>query len=282
MIREFHAMGTHWWLRIDGATAQLLDAVVSLVEEAEQRLSRFRPDSTLSALNRDRRVTDGELAALARESLRLGDACGGAFNPAVGGALLAAGYDRSFDELPDRVDDRPAPQARPGLRVRGDAVTLSGEGPIDFGGIAKGWTVDRAGELLRDWGCPRFIIDAGGDILVGDAPRRDPLPIGLGDLALRLRAGAVATSSTLRRRWTAASGTKHHIIDPRTSRPSERCFAVASVVAPTATVADALATALIANPDATLPALEGCDAEALLEGVDGSRHMTPGLQAMLL
>lgn len=281
MIREFRAMGTDWWVRVDGGTAQLLDAVVGLVEEAEQRFSRFRLDSTLSTLNRERQTTDGELAALTRESLRLGDACLGAFNPSVGGALLAAGYDRSFDKLPATVDDR-KPGGRPGLLVRGDTVTLAGEGSVDFGGIAKGWTVDRAGELLRDEGCPRFIIDAGGDILVGDAPGRDPLPIGLGDLAVGLEAGAVATSSTLRRRWATASGTKHHIIDPRTSRPSQRCFAVASVVAPTATVADALATALIADPDATLPALEECGAEALLEGVDGSRHMTPGLQAMLL
>ncbi len=275
-------MGTDWWVRVDGGSVELLDAVVDLVEDAEQRFSRFRPDSVLSILNRERRTIDGELAALTRESLRLGDVCHGAFNPAVGGALLAAGYDRSFDELPDRVDDRPAPRARPGLRVRGDTVTLTGEGPIDLGGIAKGWTVDRAGELLRDQGYPRFVIDAGGDILVGDAPRRDPLPIGLGDLAVRLEAGAVATSSTLRRRWTAASGAKHHIIDPCTGRPSQRCFAVASVVAPTATVADALATALIADPDITLPALEQCGAEVLLEAVDGSRHMTPGLQAMLL
>jgi thiamine biosynthesis lipoprotein len=283
--REFRAMGTQWWLLAEGGAPEALAAAEALVHAEERRFSRFRAGSALSRLNRKRQVDDRRLAAVMVEALAFREGLGGAFDPAIGEAVLAAGYDRSFDDLPDMSEERPAPARGPIIRVDGDRVTLTGDGAVDLGGLAKGATVDRVGELLADAGCSRFVIDGGGDIVVGGCSRgREPEAIGLGagGHAVRLTAGAVATSSALERRWDTPAGTKHHIITPRSGVPSKSRFAVATVVAPSGAVADAVATALVADPNAALPSLAAYGAEALLATANGEYQMTAGLAPMLV
>jgi thiamine biosynthesis lipoprotein len=93
---------------------------------------------------------------------------------------------------------------------------------------------------------------------------------------VNLRSGALATSSTLRRRWNTATGPAHHVIDPRTGRPSDGPAVSVSVIAAEAWWAEALATIVLVGfgePDleADLPTLlEG--AGCLVTTVDGARH----------
>lgn len=279
MEYEFRATGTTWWLRSDGAPPSLMALVEHLVREYEARLSRFVADSALSRLNRERRVEDDVLATVvgaAEAARRLTD---GAFDARVGAAVCAAGYDRSFDALdrttgPVGVDGR-----RPAVLLLGTTVLLLGQGTIDLGGIAKGWIVDRAAELLGEAGA--CVVDGGGDIRAAGDDRVE-WPIGVGDgLAVGLHEGAVATSSTLERRWRTASGEAHHIVDPERSGPSSERVTTAVVVASDAATADALATAVIANPERGRRAVSASGGELLIRQASGTWEMTPGMTRYL-
>ena len=138
-------------------------------------------------------------------------ATGGRFDPTVLDALEAAGYDRSFDQLPaDRhgtADNRPALGPAPGLagiRIDTEAgtVTLPVGTRFDPGGIAKGYAADLLCADLRAGGAAGACVNVGGDLRVsGTSPRGGPWTIAVphphgGQAAtLELTDGAAATSS---------------------------------------------------------------------------------------
>ena len=279
----FRAMNTEWWISAPAAQQSVLDRVERLVHESEARYSRFRPTSLLSRLNVERRAVDTELAALVSRSLEIGRATGGAFDIRVGAAVIAAGYDRSFEQLPAMAtDDRLAPPvAMLDVRVEGDTVLLDGVGIVDLGGIAKGWTIDRVAELFNDAGVTDYLVDGGGDIRArGRDSSGDAWAVGVGDdLAIRLADAAVCTSSTQRRRWVTPAGAAHHIIDPARGQSAVEVVTSVAVIAADTATADALATAVIASP-AALGAAGPLGAEVLLQR-NGAWEMTPGMESWL-
>ena len=286
--RAFRAMNTEWWI---GAARPIdLAPAEEAVHAAEERFSRFLPDSALSRLNRERSWRDPALARLVRQALAMHEASAGAFDVRVGAAMNAAGYDRTFDAISDRVERSGAPVltfappvAALRVAVAGDVVRLDGSGTIDLGGIAKGWTVDRAAEQLERSGCHDYLVDGGGDIrAAGRDERGEPWIVGVGEgLAVRLQDAAVCTSSTRRRRWRAAGEDAHHIIDPETGAPSRHAIADAVIVARDATLADVLATAVIADPGRGLASVSAAGAEALVLR-DGCWEMTGGMHRWLI
>lgn len=259
-MASFRAMGTEVTVlaphESEQGEAQLAERVAAVFEEAEQRFSRFRSDSELSALNRaegavrvSRAMLDTLLAARSLVARTRG-----LFDPAVGAALIAAGYDRSF--APGALDRDDAPAWSPGARF--DELSLDADAgvvhrpehlQIDLGGFVKGLTADRAARLVEGVAA----IDAGGDaVLRGEGPDGDGWLVDVEDprdatrvlLTLRLRDRAVATSAPNRRRWRSGAQAMHHLIDPRTGRPSTTDLAQATVVAPCAAEAEALAKAV--------------------------------------
>lgn len=276
--RCFRAMGTEWWVASD--RDDLLPTAETLVHALDERLTRFSPTSALGRLNRERRSEDPLLRQVLEEALRLRDHTGGVFDPTLGRALVALGYDRTFADL------APAPRERPGLDARhhgpdGDhhihltptGVLLDGNFDVDLGGIGKGWAVDHVHDWLRAAGASRVLVDGGGDLRgSGQA-----WPIGVEDGgAVNLVDGALSTSSTRARRWRAADGAeRHHVLDPRTCEPATSSVEVVTVRAATATLADVLATALIVDPAGVLPRLAHLGAEALMRDAAGRWWATP-------
>jgi thiamine biosynthesis lipoprotein len=208
---------------------QAADRVEREFDEVEGRFSRFLPDSELSRVNaragRWTRVSDpfAELLGLALEAARLTE---GLFDPTILPALRAAGYDRDFGLV--RAG---APQtARPENCGRWTEIDLAGNQvliprgvELDFGGIAKGWAVDRGIALATE--LPWLLVDAGGDLRIEGSPPEGGLEIAVEDpldregevVRLRLEAGALATSSVTSRAWGPRL---HQIIDPRTGQPA--------------------------------------------------------------
>jgi FAD:protein FMN transferase len=226
-------MGTTVKLTADADSFdERVDAVRRLFEEREARFSRFRPDSELSVVNARAGTwtpVSPEFLAPLRLSLDGAAESGGLFDPVVLSALTAAGYDRDFAEVrrsPSGGD--PAAVAPRGswrdVEVDSDRVRLPRHLSLDFGGIAKGWTVDAAAEMAAET-LPWALVEAGGDLrLAGEMPEGG-LEVGVESpfdpearvLVLWLSHGALATSSTTTRTW----GTDlHHLIDPRTWRPA--------------------------------------------------------------
>jgi thiamine biosynthesis lipoprotein len=252
-------MGTSWWVACD--RSDLLADVEAWVRSLEARLTRFEPTSSLSRLNRERSTRDPVLAAVARAALHWQTITDGAFDATLGRPLAALGYDRDFASV---VPVAPRADASGSLRMSVDAATvaLEGEGALDLGGIAKGWTVDRVHDRLRRRGAREILVDGGGDLRGSGRSWMVGVP---GDRAVVLHDGAVATSSTLERRWTATDGTlRHHILDPATHLPADSSIVTATVRASDATTADVLATAVVVRPATVVPMLADHRASALL------------------
>ena len=120
------------------------------------------------------------------------------------------------------MSDAPFGWGRVKLDAAQGTVTLPKGLGIDLGGIAKGWAVDRATEMLAGQGIDEdaALVDAGGDIRASAAPGGEPWPIAVQDPldagsdlgGLKLSGGAVATSSVGGRRWQQNGQTMHHLI----------------------------------------------------------------------
>lgn len=252
----FPAMGTRVEVMVPAQDVAATHLARTLFEEWERRLSRFRPDSELCGVNtRGGGVVSPLLAEVLRSALLAAHETDGLFDPGLERQLVVAGYDRPFTEM----DPSAAP--RPGTPWPGGAwrrVVLTDrrfarlpEGMhLDLGGIAKGMAVDAAATLLRREGVPGGMVNAGGDLVVwGLPPRRRSWTVaidGATDLPpVPLRWGALATSSTRRRRWGPDGTACHHTIDPRTGAPAHTDLTQVSVVARTCRDAEVAATACL-------------------------------------
>ena len=259
----FRSMGTD--VEIVGPVHKRFDAAAYVVETTfhreDERFSRFRGASELSHVNRhagEPTEISPTFARVTRLALGAAERTGGAFDPTLLDAIVAAGYDRDFDEVlaGARVAARPG---RPGgrwreIRLEGSAIELPREVGLDLGGLVKGWTADVAAEAAVGAGLPWALVNAGGDLrLAGDAPRvdiavEDPDEPGASIGTFRLSRGAIATSSVTKRAWGDGL---HHVIDPGTGSPSRGDVLQATVWAPTCAEAEVLATvAVLKGPDA--------------------------------
>ena len=253
VLAEFRAMGTR--VRCIGpAGSRAFESAVAAVratfEREELRCSRFRGDSELTRVNACAgtwTTVSEAFAQLVRAALDGWARTGGRFDPTLLDALIAAGYDRDFDEivagarLQLRTDTR---AGRAGdVELHGRRLRLPENVALDLGGIAKGWTVDRGALAATSAGLPWALIDAGGDLrLIGEVPPNgleieveDPEAPDSDIGRIVLREGALATSSVTRRSWGVGS---HHLIDPATCAPSAGPVLQATVWAPTCAEAE--------------------------------------------
>jgi thiamine biosynthesis lipoprotein len=254
----FPAMGTEVELLLDAEPSAGGDAALAGAEREFERLeallSRFRPDSELSALNRLGALDAGDdLVAVTALALEARERTGGRFDPTVHDALVSAGYDRTFDEVPaDGVSGGPRPCGGD-VRIDGRRIEIEPGYRLDLGGIAKGYAVDRAAELLGAAG--PCLVNAGGDL----AARGRSWPVGVetgdGQITLALENGAIATSGRDRRHWRRDGADAHHLIDPAAGRPAESGFLRVTVVASTAVEAEVLAKAVFLGAEPEVPAV---------------------------
>jgi thiamine biosynthesis lipoprotein len=236
------------------AEAELAARVERVFAQAERTFSRFRSDSELARLNQadGPSVVSPTLFAALERARRYWALTEGWFDPTIGRALCAAGYDRSF--APGMLDRPESTATHPlagsfgdvGLDSTSRQATLPAECSLDGGGFIKGWTVDLAARLLPSLAA----VDAGGDAVVRGhgvdgvgwpVDVEDPFRPGRALMTLRLRDQAVATSGANRRRWRVGIGEAHHLIDPHTGQPANTDLVQVTVVAPSAELADVLA-----------------------------------------
>jgi FAD:protein FMN transferase len=272
--REFRAMGTDVELLVDAGDADgALVAAEAEFHRLEAILSRFRPESELSRLNEAGAADAGpELVALTSLALAARELTGGRFDPTVHDAVVAAGYDRTFDDV--AAD---GPEARPaacggGVRVDGSRIELDPGVRLDFGGIGKGWAADQVAKILAAAG--PCLVNAGGDIAV----RGGSWPVGVETMTVELTAGGLATSGRDRRTWRRGGRELHHLIDPETGTSAESDLLRLTVIAGNAVAAEVWAKALYLRGSAE--AAEEADERglpAVLVAADGSTRTAGGL-----
>jgi thiamine biosynthesis lipoprotein len=225
----------------------------------EECCSRFDPGSELRRLTR-RAGAPAPVTPMLFEAIRfalaVAEESGGAFDPTVGGRMETLGFDRHH---------RTGRSESSGLASNGDegvswrdvsldagAMTVTLHRPLllDLGAVAKGLAVDLAARELEPFG--NFAVDAGGDLYLGGC-NADGAPWSVGIRhprepavfeTIRVSNASVCTSGDYERR-SVEDGDVHHILDARTGA-SAAALASVTVVAPSAMVADALATAAFA------------------------------------
>jgi thiamine biosynthesis lipoprotein len=244
------------------------------IEDFARRLSRFRPDSELCALNRDPRE-EAPASILLRTAVSAGlwaaRRSGGLVDPTLVGEIEAVGYVDSQEgcapaSLREALAAGPALRpARPSARERWKAVEVDDERGavrrppgvrIDTGGTGKGLAADAVAHRLR--GYTRYVVDCGGDIAVGGVGcQLQPLEIEVehplsGECVhtLSVSGGGVATSGLNVRIWKRADGSfAHHLLDPASGEPVWSGLIGASALAPSALEAETLSKiALLSGP----------------------------------
>jgi FAD:protein FMN transferase len=218
--------------------------------KTEARFSRFHSDSELSQINK----LTGKRCLLSEAMLEIllltkayRKSTNGVFEPFIKEALEHAGYNQSFEQLKLQMQstlwEAPVPQRNQEMII--DPLMKSAILPaqLDLGGIVKSWAVRRLSNYLqKKLMVKQGLINAGGDLVVwgGSSEQLDPWLIGIEnpweeevDIGiLALHDGAAATSSKLGRQWTTDGGRQHHLIDPRTMRPSQSDIVQCTVTGP--------------------------------------------------
>jgi thiamine biosynthesis lipoprotein len=271
-------------------------AMFEAAHEYERLFSTWLPSSALNRLSdaagRGPQPVDARLARILIESADYSRRTGGAFDITVGPLV-----DLWRQAASKRRAPTDAALASALLRVGSTAITVNANGPtvdlarpgmrLDLGGIAKGWALDRMGELLYQGGIRDALLDFGQSSILA---RGKPFDAPDWTVGLKGKDGGLAGTLTLNDVGFSVSGSQGqsaeidgviygHIIDPRTGLAATRNVQ-AAVVAPTATEAEAWSTALaVLGPDglAAVERQEGVEAHLLLE--DGSERITSGWAA---
>jgi thiamine biosynthesis lipoprotein len=267
-----------------------IDAAFDEIDRVEALLSEWKETSETTALNRAAgrapvAIGDDLRTVLTRAS-EISDWTGGAFDV----TFAACGDAWSFREPYRAATDEELSACRTHVgwrRVLVDAESGTARLPdpsmkIGISGIGKGYGVDRAAAVLESRGIRDYIVDGGGDIRLSASPGTRPWTVGIahprrpGALwgSVSGVSGAIVTSGDYEAFFESDGVRYHHILDPRTGRPSVGASAV-TVLAPDATTADALATGLmVLGPEAGIALVEslpGVEALFLVEGREHSR-----------
>jgi thiamine biosynthesis lipoprotein len=301
MIQSVPLMGTivtiHVVDRADrvyerGEPAASIERALEWFREIETRCSRFDPASELMRVSAAPGVPV-PVSPLVYEAvqfaLAVADETSGAFDPTIGRDMMRRGFNiedrsgRRVQAIAGGDDNGAASYRDVSLDAARRAITIGRPLVLDLGSIAKGLAIDMAARELARF--DDFVIDAGGDLyLAGRNPERLPWTVGIrhprrdGELidAIQVSDHAVCTSGDYERR--AADG--HHLIDPRT-RESASAAASVTVVASTAMVADALATAaFVLGPADGLGLLERQGVDGLILTPALERFATDGMASM--
>jgi len=234
-----------------GKARSIIRACLAEIDRLEGEFSLFRPGSALCRLNRDGELPDPSLdmRRLLTEAVRFGDLSGGRFDVTVQPLWRLLAEHRITRSVPPQADllaalslvdyhridinSRRIRFAQPGM-----AVTLNG--------IAQGYVTDRVAEMLRARGIEHVLLNLGEMRALGSKPDGRPWRIGVrdpGDVDQVLRKFDVIDRAVA----TSAGSADLNILDPRTGE-SGSPYSSVTVVAQTATVADALSTTLFLTP----------------------------------
>lgn len=288
-------MGSDAHVVVVGGPRSLALEAEHRIADLERRWSRFDDRSEVSALTRfagSPVVVTPETLELVERALAAWRLTNGLFDPTVLGALVRAGYDRSFDELGPKVahGESSLQSGADGIEIIANTVQLPENTGFDPGGIGKGLAADIVSDELRAEGAEGVCINLGGDVRVdGICPTGGAWTVAIEHPELQdpfarvgIARGAVATSTTLRRAWRIDGEPRHHLIDPITGEPSTGSLAFATVVSGHAWMAEVLAKAvLLRGAPRQFDLVDACDAAAFTIDHHGRVAASRGIDAYL-
>jgi FAD:protein FMN transferase len=271
---------------------ELKDLVYGEMERLELLFSRSIAGSDVSRINRAAgsepvKVSE-EVFHVTGRALYYAGISGGAFDPTIAPVIDLWGFLGQEYMVPDRGElEDILPYVDFSLLDLGpedQTIYLPlPEMSIELGGIAKGFIIDQAVQVLINSGVRYAFINAGGDIaLIGTRPDGSPWQIGVRHpreankiiAVIPVVGAAVVTSGDYERSFTRDGVSYHHIIDPETGMPARSLVSV-TIIAESAMEADALSTTVF-----ILGPVEGMDLIEQLPGVEGIL-ITPEMEILV-
>lgn len=259
-----------------------VDAELDAVDAA---VSRFRPDSEIAALVRSagrRTRISATLTNLLGAALDAAAQTGGDVDPTVGAALVALGYGGAVappDTGEPLISSILAPAVWSMVKLEDGFVTVPPGVLLDLGATAKAVAADRCAARVLGATGSGVLINLGGDIATAGPSPTGGWQIGVHDAdgepetSLALPAGAaLATSSTLRRRWRCGGDLVHHIVDPRTGQPADPVWRTVSVAAQSCYAANTVSTAAVVRGWRAVEWIDGLGMSAWLVDRAGNVH----------
>lgn len=249
------------------------------IERIDKITSSFYDSSEVSLLRhgagRDYQRVSKELLEVLREAIRISNITHSAFDVTIGPIMELWDFNSPSPQIPntEQIKKRLPLVNYKNILIKGDKVLLANSGmSLDLGGIAKGYAVDKAMEVLIKNGIENAMVDAGGDLrtISGELTKgkrrvwiRHPRDKNSFFGYFRMDSGCVATAGDYERFFLYKGKRYHHLIDPKSGYPAQGCLSV-TIKAETTAEADALATAVfILGPE------RGMDLIERLEGVEG-------------
>lgn len=247
----FEAIGTHWWIEVfDNISNEELEATQGRLEllcsNFNNEFSRFKADSQISILNRERILENPseECRTLLLYGKKLYLESQTTFNFLTGHILEARGYDANYSFTPNESITQTVCNPLTDLEITEERITLQC-GNIDLGGFGKGWLIDKLKDDLLAHGVQYFLVNGGGDMFGTSLPDGEAITIYLEHpteagqyiLETKLLNQGFAASSPFKRQWKHGDTTYTHIVAPNNNDkgPTFASFVKAS----TATEADA-------------------------------------------
>lgn len=264
-----NTMGTTWYASVVPPTnieaEQLVSLLQAALDQVDASMSTYRDDSDLGRFNA---AQIGECIAISEDTLnvtqialKVAEQSHNAFNPAVASLTNLWGFGPAAATATARPSTAAIEAAMKStdlnhleLSIPDSRLCKRGPVQLDYSAIAKGYGTDRAAEVLEEAGINNYMVEVGGEVrTAGHHPagrawrigiERPQLTRGAAIAAISLVNEAVATSGDYRN-YREMDGVRYsHTIDPASGVPIAHALASVTVVAPTAVLADAYATAI--------------------------------------
>jgi len=258
-------MGTQVSITVVAKTEQegeaAIDAAMAEVRRFDRMMSLYKDDSEITRVNlaagKGPVEVSPEMIEIVEAARKISELTDGAFDVTVGPLVVlwqmrlkegAAPTETEIESIKNRVGYRNIITDK-----KASTLFLMKPGMImDFGGCAKGYVADRVAELLKGRGIDNAIVALAGDIRVmGHRPDGSSWRIGVQHprdsaktlTVLELSDKFISTSGDYERYQIVHRKRYHHILDPRTGKPSEGMESV-TLVGDRGSDGDPLATAL--------------------------------------
>ncbi len=251
VLDAYKGLGTSFWIELFLEDNEILKVPLPFVTkrledtitEFEKKYSRFRDDSLLSILNKNKSIPyDEDLAKMLIEAQKVSLATGNVFSIFIKEDLEGKGYGKKIVQLPPEASNHP--EEASSFLIEGDTIYLKGNKGIDLGGIGKGYLIDKLVLLLKnEFALDYFLINGGGDIYVtSDNGQEVELflehPHNTGEYLNKIciKNSSLCSSSSFKRTWKHEGKQVNHFI------ADDEVWAASYVVGDNATITDMYAT----------------------------------------
>ncbi|MCK4648364.1 FAD:protein FMN transferase [bacterium] len=271
-------------------------AAFNEMRRIEKLMDIHNPESEISRVNKladeEPVKVSKEIFMVLKEALKYSRLTSGTFDVSIRPLSRLWGGKGKLKEVPEARDlEKKLPLVNYKniiLNERNQTVEFKRKGmALDLGGIAKGYALDCVIRVLKEREIKEALINAGGDIRVmGEKvwkiglqhPRKEHEVLAV----IRLKDQAIATSGDYQRYFIKEGKRYHHIINPKTGYPANKCMSV-TIIGPSAIQTDILATAVfILGPEKGMELIESLnDVEGLIINAQGKVFLSPGPKGKL-